>query len=89
MKREEILMLVCAFLLGFFLNAILKSSCMGKLYEGLDIHPANQSCHYLVGHYFQDDDHQETDLDTFLPERCNFSDGHNSTIGNSTFGPGS
>lgn len=37
MKREEILMLVCAFLLGFFLNAILKSSCMGKLYEGYEL----------------------------------------------------
>ena len=36
MKRKEIVMLVCAFLLGFFLNAILKSSCMSKLYEGLE-----------------------------------------------------
>ena len=37
MKRKEIVMLVCAFLLGFFLNAILKSSCMSKLYEGLEV----------------------------------------------------
>ena len=36
MKRKEILMLVCAFFLGFFANAILKSSCMSKLYEGLE-----------------------------------------------------
>ena len=36
MKRKEILMLVCAFFLGFFANAIMKSSCMGKLYEKFD-----------------------------------------------------
>ena len=40
MKRKEILMLVCAFFLGFFANAIMKSIRIGKLYEGLE----PQSC---------------------------------------------
>ena len=78
MKRKEILMLVCAFFLGFFANAIMKSSYMSKLYEGVDNHSENESCFYLAMHYFEDDDHQETELHTFLPPRCNFGGGHNS-----------
>ena len=84
MKHKEILMLVCAFFLGFFANAIMKSSCMGKLYEGAETHSDNgdESCFDLVRHYnSQDSTHQGEGLNHFLPDRCKFSDSSSVGLG--------
>ena len=67
MKRKEIIMLVCAFFLGFFANAIMKSSCMSKLYEGAENHDgqgcATRMLHYLAHRYGH---HGDDNQDEFL-----------------------
>ena len=89
MKREEILMLVCAFILGLFVNSIMKSSCIGKLYEGLDLtdHVTEEGgCVEKMHHfhnYSQSGEHHQSDSikDYLAAINCVPPNSNNLTIG--------
>ena len=81
MKRKEILMLVCAFFLGFFANAIMKSSCMSKLYEGAENHDG-EGCGHRAIHFIahQDGHHEDDNQEEFLAG-CDIQSTHTASLG--------
>ena len=96
MKRKEILMLVCAFFLGFFANAIMKSIRIGKLYEGveLDRHVTEEvgcveKMHHFHSHSQQPYHHHfNEDFEDFY-ENVGCIITSNNPSNNPTVGPGS